>query len=490
MRETLRTRLGWLHGWAGFVAGLLAACIFMTGTLSVFDTEITRWMQPENRVPAKTALTDTALDAASSLIHEQQLHGVPVFLALPSVRSPTLDVLHYDGRQFVGTRFDPRTGMPIPVRATMGGTFFFSFHYTLLEGVTGTRIVNIIGVALLVAIISGTVIHIRALVPDIVRLRLSAARLRGWLDAHLLAGVLVLPFTVMIVYTGVLVNAGLILPATSLAHLLAPEKPGTPATSGTKAATAARRPLPPLAPLLAIARCSLQGRDAGFILFSPDHLSIYASDASGPFLTRDHADFSLPDGRLLGATTTPGPVAHAMQVMHGLHYARFAPLGLRWLYFVSGLCATATIASGLVLFLMKRRSRSGHRIGFRVGESLTIATLTGLPISILAFLWCNHLLPASMAGRERLETGCFLGIWILCTGHAGLQSSRLHMNAAWRPQLRLIGLLGGGLPVLDVLTCPRAVYALPALHTALDGMGLLAAATALYVRHRLGSDRT
>lgn len=485
MRETLRTRLGWLHGWAGFLSGLLAICIFMTGTLSVFDAEITRWMQPENRVPANAPLTDTALDAASGLIHEQQVHGTSVFLTLPSVRSPTLDVLHYDGRQFVGTLLDPRTGIPVPVRATMGGTFFFSFHYTLLEGITGTRIVNIIGVVLLVAIISGVVIHIRALVPDSVRLRLSAARLRGWLDAHLLVGVLVLPFTIMITYTGVLVNVGLILPATPLAGLFAPEKPRPVPVSDTRAAPAVPRPLPPLAPLLATARRSLRGRDAGFILFSPDHLSIYASDASGPFLTRDHADFSLPDGRLLGITTTPGPIAHTIQVMHGLHYARFAPLDLRWLYFISGLCGTATIASGSVLFLMKRRNLSGHRIGFRVGESLGITTLTGLPISILAFLWCNHLLPVGMAGRDRLEIICFLGVWALCTGHAGLHSSALRMNRAWGAQLRLIALLGTGLSVLDVLTCPRAVYGLPAIHAAIDGMGMLAGAIALYVSRRL-----
>ncbi|MBE7728465.1 PepSY domain-containing protein [Komagataeibacter sp. FXV3] len=488
MRETLRTRMGWLHGWAGFLVGLLAVCIFMTGTLSVFDTEITRWMQPENQVPANAPLTGTALNAASSLIHEQQVHGASVFLTLPSARSPTIDVLHYDGRQFVGTLLDPRTGTPVPVRATMGGTFFFSFHYTLLEGTTGTRIVNIVGVILLVAIGSGIVIHIRALVPDIIRLRLSAARLRGWLDAHLLVGVLFLPFTIMIIYTGVLVNVGLILPATPLTDLFVHEKPQTIPASDTRAAPDIPLPLPPLAPLLATARNSLQGRDAGFILFSPDHLSIYASDASGPFLTRDHVDFHLPDGHLLGTTTTPGHIAHTMQVMHGLHYARFACLDLRWLYFVSGLCATAMIASGLVLFLMKRRSRSGHRIGFRVGESLTITTLTGLPVSILAFLWCNRLLPASMVGRDRMEVACFLGIWILCTGHASLCASGRCMNRAWGPQLRLIALLGGGLPVLDILACPRAVYNLPAIHAAIDGTGLLAAVIALSVRRRLEGD--
>lgn len=484
MRETLRTRLGWLHAWAGFLVGLIATCIFMTGTLSVFDEEMTRWMQPENQVPANAPLSDTALDAAAALIHEQQVRGSSVFLTLPSPRSPTLDVLHYDGQKFVGTLFDPRSGVPITVRATMGGTFFFTFHYTLLAGTTGTRLVDILGIILLVTIVSGVVIHLRALVPDIVMLRLSAARLRGWLDAHLLVGVLFLPFTLMIIYTGTVVNANLILPATPLTHLFAPEKPETPAT-GPAVTNAAPPPLPALAPLLATARRSLHGREIGFILFSPDRLSLYASDASGPFLTRDHADFSLPDGHLLGTTTTPGPIAHTIQAMHGLHYARFAPLGLRWLYFLSGLCATGIIASGLVLFIMKRRRASGHRIGFRIGEGLTITTVTGLPISILVFLWSNRLLPATMTGRDRLETGLLFGAWILCAGHAALHSTSTSVNTAWRPQLVMIALLGGDLPVLDIVTCPHAVRSLWAIHAGMDGMGVLAAIMALYARRQL-----
>ncbi|MFT8713345.1 PepSY-associated TM helix domain-containing protein, partial [Komagataeibacter rhaeticus] len=251
MRETLRTRMGWLHAWTGFVGGLVMVCVFMTGSLSVFDTEITRWMQPEVRVAPGTPLTPAALDVAARMIHEGETHGIPAFLALPSPRSPTLKVLHYDGREFTGPQLDPQTGVIIPARQTAGGEFFFRFHYTLcMQGLAGILAVDIPAIGLLVAIGSGLVIHIRALLPDIVLLRLSATRLRAWLDAHLLTGVLFLPFMVMITYTGVLVHVDRLLPAIPVTSLWSQGRPVSRSTAIRPphvAPSPVFQPLPPLA---------------------------------------------------------------------------------------------------------------------------------------------------------------------------------------------------------------------------------------------------
>ena len=255
MRETLRTRLGWLHGWLGYGAGLVLACIFATGSVAMFNLEITRWMQPEVQLANPVPPTALTLDAAAHLIAAEQARGVSAFIALPSVRSPTLDVLHYNGHEFVGARLDPATGAVIPARITVGGGLFYNFHHTLFLGArVGTVIVNIVGMVLLVAIVSGVVIHIHALVPDIILLRLSAVRLRAWLDAHLLAGVLFLPFMVMMAYTGVLVKADMIVPASP--------RPAPPVQANAPPPA----PMPdmtrlPLAPLLARARTSLPGQE-------------------------------------------------------------------------------------------------------------------------------------------------------------------------------------------------------------------------------------
>ena len=45
--KSFRQSMGWLHRWAGLLLGWLLFAIFLTGTLTVFDKEITWWMQPE-----------------------------------------------------------------------------------------------------------------------------------------------------------------------------------------------------------------------------------------------------------------------------------------------------------------------------------------------------------------------------------------------------------------------------------------------------------
>ncbi|NPC65411.1 PepSY domain-containing protein [Komagataeibacter sp. AV436] len=480
MRETLRTRLGWLHGWLGYMAGLVLTCIFATGSVAAFNMEITRWMQPEVQLATLVPPSARALDAAARVVAAEQARGVSAFIALPSARSSTLDVLHYNGHEFIGARLDPATGAVIPARVTAGGGLFYNFHHTLFLGPQmGTVIVNIAGIALLVAIISGVVIHIHALLPDIILLRLTAARLRAWLDAHLLAGVLFLPFMAMMAYTGVLVKADMIVPAPPrpARSVLVPAPP--PALMPDMTAL-------PLASMLARARASLPGQEPGFILFAPQRVSIFAGDASSAFLTRGHADFSLPGGSPLPVDTTATPMARTMQFMHGVHYARFAPPSLRWLYFLSGLCGTAVMASGLVLFVMKRRRHAGHRGAHRLADGLNVAVIAGLPAAMLAFLEGNRLVPASLAGREDWESAIFFAAWGLCTLHALFQALRGQAQWAWRAQLGLVGLLGTGLPVLDLLCCPGALRAQPGLHMAVDGMGAGAAIVALYARHRLG----
>lgn len=436
--------------------------------------------------------TETALHEAAQMLRSQQVLGIQAFLNLPSRRSPTLQILHYNGHEFTGDVLAPRTGAVIPARETAGGKFFYDFHYTLRSaGIGGVRIVDILALALLVAVGSGIVIHLRALLPDLVMLRLSVSPIRSWLDAHLLAGVLFLPFTIMCTYTGILVHADRLFPwQPSIGHH---HHGGGTARPGPNLSTPhpapALLPVPPLAPLLATARENLQGRECGFILFAPDRLSISASDASSPYLSRDHVDFSLPDGRLLGTTINHGEIAATMQLMRGLHYARFTPPALRWLYFISGLSATAVIATGLVLFLMKRRRKSGHLAAFRVAEGLTISTLAGLPVGVLAFLWGNRLLPPALPGRDMWEIEVFFTVWGLCLLHGLGRSVSGHAPSGWREQLGGIVVLGCGLPLLDILTAPGVWMTCPGIHAGVGAISVLAAFTALCAGRRVAGDR-
>jgi uncharacterized iron-regulated membrane protein len=39
--------MNWIHSWSGLLFGWLLFTVFLTGTLTIFDNEITYWMQPE-----------------------------------------------------------------------------------------------------------------------------------------------------------------------------------------------------------------------------------------------------------------------------------------------------------------------------------------------------------------------------------------------------------------------------------------------------------
>ena len=54
-KDGFRVRMGGVHTLAGLVMTALLFAIFWTGTLSVFDKEIDRWMMPATRITADEA---------------------------------------------------------------------------------------------------------------------------------------------------------------------------------------------------------------------------------------------------------------------------------------------------------------------------------------------------------------------------------------------------------------------------------------------------
>ena len=95
---------------------------------------------------------------------------------------------------------DPANGdirPPPRIRQTEGGRHFMSFHYTLHGGLPGYWLVGWISMCMLVALISGVVVHKR-----IFRTLHLPARQGAQLDAHNATAVLGLPFLFMIGYTG------------------------------------------------------------------------------------------------------------------------------------------------------------------------------------------------------------------------------------------------------------------------------------------------
>ncbi|AQS87169.1 putative iron-regulated membrane protein [Neoasaia chiangmaiensis NBRC 101099] len=478
MRDNLRTRMGWLHGWVGFIAGLPLTIIFAAGTLSTFDIEIGRWMQPEIQLPFGVHPSPGVLSHAENMLWSLHRQGVIAFLNLPSPRDPALRILHYDGQEFVGPALDPRSGQVVPARETVGGNFFYNLHFTLLAGHDwGRRIVDTLGLAMLVAIGSGIVIHWRSIIPDIVLFRPFAARPRAWMDAHILAGVLFLPFITATAYTGVVVHSGAILPD------------GGVRKDTLSAQSSAPENLPPLAPMIIEAERVLGDGKTGFILFGPDAIHVVQGDFTRFYLTRDEVAFDYRDGHLLHITRHGGAIARSQQAFRGLHYIRWAPLPIRWLYFLAGLTGAIMMASGLVLFLMRYRRQHGGEWTFHLAEGLTMAVVLGFPVATLSLFWLNRLLPPFLPHRALAEFHATLDIWLFTAVHAFAFSLSGHAGRAWRQQAATLGMLAVTLPLLDLSTRDHG-WTLPASSPfiAVDTLAFLVGILAWHLYRRLSPE--
>lgn len=452
MRDILRLRTGWLHAWVGFVGGLVLVVVFTAGTLALFDTEITRWMQPELASLPAVAMTGEALDRAGERVRALRETGVVAFVNLPSARDPVLRILHYDGHAFIGPVLDPRDGAVLTARETSGGQLFFDLHQSLYRGpIWGNLVTEMAAIGLIVAVISGVIIHFRNLVPDLLLFRPFAAPGRAWLDAHIMAGVLLLPFITMMAYTGAVIHAPRLFPMVGSGHAARPVAGGAPHDGG---------PFAPLGPMVAQAEEIFGRGRVGFVMFGAGTVSFYRADAADFAMTRDHADFSARDGRLLTVIRVGHGVQRLGGAMRGLHFIRWGTPALRWLYFVCGVVGSMMMSAGLVLFLMKQRRAHGGAFLLDLAETLALAVTLGLPVGTLAFLWGNRLLSSQLVHREAWEVSVFFIVWAGALFHAGVRCFRGDVRRGWREQAGMIGLLACVLPLLDAVTRPATGFRL------------------------------
>ncbi|MGF0239776.1 PepSY-associated TM helix domain-containing protein [Rhodococcus sp. IEGM1300] len=467
MKEGFRQAMAWLHTWAGLIFGWLLFAIFLTGTLAYFKDEITHWMQPE--IPARSVSSEASLAVAQNYLQQHATGASRWLIDLPSVREPALSVRWQQAPakrgergQFTEKLLDPQTGTEVQARETMGGDFFYRFHFQLqMPYPWGRWLATLAAMVMFVGLITGIITH-KKIFKDFFTFRPRKGQ-RSWLDGHNAVGVLVLPFHLMITYSSLVIFMSMVMPASILASyngdVRAFYDDVFPASSTPEIAGKPGE-LMPLAPLLERAREQWSGGRV-------DRLAVNnPGDANASVVvSRDDADrvvydassavtFSGVTGQQLSATvqqTLPLAIAGSF---YGLHMGHFASPVLRWLYFICGLASTAMIGTGLVIWLGKRQlkhARSGVMpFELRLVEVLNIASMSGLMVAIAAFFWGNRLLPIEMADRSDWEVNNFFIVWGLSVVHAVIRRGR----AAWVEQLALAALLLCGLPLLNALTTP------------------------------------
>ncbi|KAF1010219.1 MAG: hypothetical protein GAK32_01634 [Pseudomonas fluorescens] len=504
MKEGFRQAMAWLHTWAGLVFGWLLFAIFLTGTLSYFKDEITHWMQPEIQVRPLDDLR--SLGAAQQFLQQQAPGASRWFITLPDGRDPGLSVMWQEQAEpgkrgaFVQKVLDPLTAQPVQARDSMGGDFFYRFHFQLqMPHPWGRWLSTTAAMVMLVALITGIITH-KKIFKDFFTFRPRKGQ-RSWLDGHNAVGVLVLPFHLMITYSSLVIFMTLVMPASILVSYgndtraffndLFP-------AGNTASALGQPAPLQALGPMYTQAREQWAGGHVGrLVVNNPGDMnaSVSVIRAGADRVVQDFGSavtFNGVTGELLQVGGEPSLPAVIGGSFYGLHMGHFAGPVLRWLYFACGLAGTAMIGTGLVIWLGKRQlkhARAGVMpFELRLVEVLNIASMSGLMIAIAVFFWANRLLSASLAGRSDWEVKAFFMAWAASLLHAILRVGR----RGWIEQLGVGAVLFIGVPLLNALTTSHHLgvslasgdWAMAGFDLTCLGSGLFLAWAAWKMQHR------
>lgn len=453
---SFRPSLNWVHTWAGVVLGALLFVIFWMGTMSVFDREIDRWMQPETRL-ASPAASMTSYDGLLEIarVAEPGKHLTGLQITTVNARKPFASVsAAYADKTRRTLLVDPVTGRLIPEPTSLGGSgFLYPMHISLiLPGVWGWWIVMFAAIAMLLLLVTGVIIH-RKIFADFFTFRPEKKLRRSSLDLHNLSGTIFLPFHFLITFSGLMVFSGWY---TSIPWSVAPASVGQPVaemlneadkyghfrreTSGEAGSVV------PLDPLVRRAEEIWRARHG--TVTPADYIDIsHVGDAQGYMAVRGNAPrrmasdvdeivFDLSTGRIVRdsvATTT----RTVQKWLEGFHIVRFDHWVIRWFYFIGGLAGCLMIATGFVFWTASRRKRDGHTqpIKVRVVEALTVASVSGVILATCAYFAVNRLIPEGVspggAPRFAIEVLTFFGTWLAAIVHAGLRQARAWKDQAW-----------------------------------------------------------
>lgn len=478
----IRQTMSDLHTWTGLLVGWLLYAMFLTGTVSYFKDELSQWMRPE--VPHRLVLPDSAVVAQNVSDQLTSLAaGSPQWsIYLPTERNPVAGVFWRNApsnakagnrRTFEEATFDPMTGQPLKARETLGGDFFYRFHFQFhpLPVLWGRWLAGFCAMFMLVAIVSGVITHKKIFI-DFFTFRWGKGQ-RSWLDAHNALSVFGLPFHLMITYTGLVTLMAMYMPWGAQTAIKTPveraQMNGQLSAFPTPAkATGEKVALAPIDAMVRQAQARWGAHDVGRVTITHPgdaaaRVAVTRGEATRVSMSPQYLLFDGTSGKLIDVKDNVGAAAETRGVMYALHLGRFSDLHLRWLYFLVSLGGTAMVGTGLVMWTVKRRSKlpapARPHFGFHMVERLNIAAIAGLSIAMTAFLWGNRLIPADVAGRSATEVDLFYWVWAATLLYALVRPAR----RAWIELLWIAAALLAWLPALNAVTTSRGLWhSLPA----------------------------
>lgn len=443
------TRFWDLHAWTGVVAGLVLYVMFVAGAITLFHAPLETWEEPLTQCPPAAETLDQSL---ARVLAAQGSTPEDLWFYPPREGRGEPCFSHHDGAAWRTACLDSRTGHLVPEREHLAH-FLYRLHF-LWHDLTGRALYYVAGllsVGLLLALVTGVLIHLKDLVRQLHRFRPDGSRRVLWSDMHKVLGVMGLPFQLMYAYTG----AFLVLGPVVLGVFTGPvfggdEKLAAALAWGTAEldTPAAALPSPglPLEELTRRARIERPDLEPAYYHLLGHGRAGAAVEIIGlgggsprPGVT---VRLRASDGEVLRTPAdAAGPAAEARRWLRGLHLASFGGLHLRFLFFVLALAGCAAILTGNWVWLSRRPETRGNNILAR----LTAGVGAGTWVATAALFVASRALPLDWPLRGGAEELTFLAALAACITWALLAPDR---RSLWQKQLALAAALFLPVPLL------------------------------------------
>ena len=345
------------HSWLGLLVGGLMYIICLSGTIVVFYEEIERWEQPvaDEYMSVDPQLLEEAFNRYVSGDAEITEH---MYLSFPNQALPRVKV-----SSDLEGRYINRDGSLGEVAYDDLSGLLTGLHLNLHMPVDiGIVIVSALGALLCGLIISGFLAH-PYIVKDAFKLRIGSSGRLGQVDLHNRLSVWGAPFHLMIALTGAYV--GLVLP---LIWMFSTSIDGATPESITGQVFPLEPELLNQAPVYAVARALDQVQE-----LDPDgqllYLIVHDADSENRFMEfyvkqpgllawSENYRFDTA-GNYLGTAgyTEKGAALQALYSVYRIHFGHFGGLITKLFYIVLGLSLTVVSASGINIWLEKRKHR-------------------------------------------------------------------------------------------------------------------------------------
>jgi uncharacterized iron-regulated membrane protein len=352
-------RLFVLHSWAGIVTGLLMFIVCFSGAVVVFKNEIDLWANPSLAQLPRSA-QPAPLDVVLAQLQARYPGATVETIALPDAVNPSYFAFVRERgapastRTKVALRSD--TGAVVGPVDSQLGQYLRMLHVFLFFG--PRWIVGFLGVAMLVLIGTGIVIH-RKILAELFTQRWGRSFRVVMSDLHKSAGIWGLGFHILIAATGAWMGLAplfeqgyrYVMTPTGRAEAKPPRPapPAPPLQSLDAMYATAQRAVPGLeARYVSLRRWTTAGAEVSFTGNLRGHLASTA---------RVDIDAATGVPKKVHDPRTQGFWSMVNGLMEPLHFGDFGGLALKWLYFVLGMTPAFLSISGTLIWLDARRQR-------------------------------------------------------------------------------------------------------------------------------------